>query len=235
MITLMNDTKLLLSLKILNKNAQNVKSEDPEIDVLLNLDSINFNVDSDMLKHLIDIQYCFDFKQEKEFHEYLENEKQLIMKNSDGLFKVYYRDPFDISSEWNQYIMVCSGFYLYFFKNPTDLEATKNVFIKKASIKQDKENYDFPYVLKIKNKYEEVVIAMEDDSHLNKLINVVIKKNEEYNKNYLTINVQESDIVEKNKSASSSSTNKEIEDINKIEVRAKINFQGIAVGIFETD
>ena len=222
---LMYETRIAVELKLL----ADAKAKPEDSDVILNVDigHISINLNGHMFRRLKELNNCFDFSQEKEFNEYLETEKQLILKNSDGLFKVYYEDAFDLSGQWNQYIMVCSGFYLYFFKSPTDLEASKHVFIKKATLTIDNKNFDFPNVLRIKNKFEEVIIALENEESLHRLIKVIDKKNDEYSKANLVVNFTDEEIKEEKA--------KKIAHIDKQLLKLSLKFEGLGLHIYQKD
>lgn len=175
--TLLNDTKFSVFLR-LAENADVLPTEEPQTLVKVSIGKIGVNLNKLIYKKVLALGNCFDFSNEKEFSEYAETEKKSILKNSEGLFKIYYQDRYDIGHKWNQYIMVCSGFYLYFYETNKHVHYSKYVFLKGADIFIEKEKFDVPYVLRIKNKFEEVYIALESDDVLNRLIKIIERKNQ---------------------------------------------------------
>jgi len=189
--SLMEDTKIGMELKVMKKIARDKAEVDPEIALSFNIGDISANLSPLLYQKMFELKNCFDFSQEKDLNDYLETEKNMILKSSEGLFKVYFKDYYELKSGWTEYIMVVSGFYLYLFRNRDDIEAARYVFTKLAKLKIEKETYDFPHILKLTNKFEEVVMAFDSENNLNRLVQIIEKKNEQYAQENLSVNVEE--------------------------------------------
>ena len=225
----MDDTQITLELSILRRIVKDKLYDDPEVMVNFNIGDISVNVNPLLYKKLYEIKNCFDFSREKDLNEYLETEKNMILKKSDGLFKVYFRDYYEITSAWTEYIMVCSGFYLYFFRSHDDVQASRYVFTKRAKVKVEDEAYDFPNILKITNRFEEVVIAFDNEASLKRLVNIIKKKNDEYAENNLAVTVGENEVEKK----AEESVEKPLDNYQKILFKFMVMFEGLTLNLSE--
>jgi len=227
---LMEDTKSGMELKVMRKFAKRKIEDEPEVMLTFYIGDITANLNTLLYKKMSELRNCFDFSQEKDLNDYLETEKNQILKNSEGLFKVYFRDYYELKSGWTEYIMVVSGFYLYFFRNRDDMEAARYVFTKLAKLKVERDTYDFPNILKITNKFEEVVIAFENENNLNRLVQTIEKKNQAYAEENLTVEVNE-----KNENGEVDSEVKAVEPANhkRILFNLKVVFEGLNLNLFE--
>jgi len=224
--SLLADTKFGIHAKVI-ANKDKI-FEDPDVILSVEIGPIVTDLNKTMVKRLLALKDCFDFSTEKEFNDYLETEKQLIMKNCDGLFKVFSEDPYDLSGKWSKYVMVSSGFYLYFFRDSQEVKPTRHLFIKRAKVTSDNTNFDYPNVLKIKTKFGEATIAMETEEDVKKLIQVIEKKNQEYAKASLSVQISEEELKETEALEKPKDINP-----NKQIVKMSLTLEGIGLRLYD--
>jgi len=225
---LLEDTKIVTELKVLRKMLKRKSEETPAFIVNFNVGNIAVNLNNLFYKKMIELQKCFDFSQEKDLNEILEIEKNKILQNSEGSYTIYFKENEKIHNGWEEYTMINSGFYLYFYKNQTDLEAAKTFFTKKAKLIIDKETYDFPNILKLDNQLEEIVIALETENDLKTLFEAIVNKNQEFIEDDLNVNVELEDLQSVVVVKEENPVN-----YNHITLRLNVVFEGLSLDIFE--
>jgi hypothetical protein len=192
--SLISETSCGAKLKVMSIQQGSMEKEDTQITLSLSVGQVSIDLNPKIYARILAVKRCFDFSQEQELKEYLEVERQMIMKNCDALFKVFYKKKYEISNKWSQYIMVCSGLSLYLFKDPKDLRPAKHFLIKNATVNRASSHFEAENILIIKNKFEELRLAMETEKDIQKLEGLILKKNEDFIRTHLIATVNNTDL-----------------------------------------
>ena len=100
------------------------------------LSKIMININNETIEKLKNLLIIMDYKQEKSYIKFIEEDKVDLLLNNQGVFNIYLKEfmlpPTVIN--WTKYIGILSGFHLYLFQHPDDKNASKSIFCKGANI-----------------------------------------------------------------------------------------------------
>ncbi len=131
MLNFIHETTLGAELTVIDRDPNEI-TNDPNVEFTTTIERICIGVSPNIYNKLLALAKTFDFSREKEFNEYLETEKKLILQNNEGLFKAFYKTS-DLSNQWSPIVLILSGYYIYFFKNAQELQAFKYIYIRGAT------------------------------------------------------------------------------------------------------
>ena len=220
-------TKFALDLNMIR--SRQATAEHAMMTLNLSVGEILVQVNQQLIKKAYELQNCFDFSREKDLAAYLETEKKKIMENNDGILRVYMKNASDLTNIWDDYVMVSSGFYLYFFNNANDVRPVRYVFTRHAKVEKESEEYDLPNILRIKNRSDEVLIAFKKEEALNKIAQTVQKKNDEYTALHLEIDKKidiDQDVEQNNHNEARS---------KQIQFKASVQFDGLRMNLLNPE
>lgn len=102
------------------------------------LELIALNTSKPLIIKLLQLPYCLDFTKESGYQELLETQKAQIMRTRPALFKLLFSEERDVAC-----IGLFYEYYLYLYKNPTDLSPMKIVRLvhQKIDLAQEGEYY----------------------------------------------------------------------------------------------
>lgn len=133
------------------------------MDVGIKLSELKMNLTPMMYKYLMKTSEFIKYSKDNT-KELMENERTHMMQGFTKIGYLYVLERKINDKVWNKYYCIFKGSYLYFFKNPSELKAASNIYIRGAKLTYLDTYKDRSYVIHIKNRYNSSYISADDVS-----------------------------------------------------------------------
>lgn len=178
---LISDFSINITLVLVKAYAQKL-SDRPHVQLFGELPSLNLRLKRSVYVKIMNISRCFALPDEgpEQFRKSVSMEdirvnRVELMKKADKAGPIYLQGS--AIKQWEKYMAVLSGGYIYFFKSPKDMLAERFVWIKNSTIqKMDAAYVEFKYAFHVKNRYGECMLGCQSEKQMNDWIEIIKSK-----------------------------------------------------------